>query len=111
MSNELTPQATTRYANIIASIANNAISKTEGISVDVGLVKYKFGLSTLKNRNVMVYIDGDSVFIDMYINAAFGVSVPAAVCALQERIKREVEENTRFEVKKINVHIENITLE
>lgn len=108
MANDLKPQAITRYQSIIASIANNSISKTEGVSLDVGLVKYKFGLSTLKDRNVMVYIDNRSVIIDMYVNVAFGYSVPEVVCNLQEKIKHEVEENTRFEVKKINVHVANI---
>jgi Uncharacterized protein conserved in bacteria len=111
MSNELKPEAASRYQSIIASIANNAISKIEGISLDVGLVKYKFGLSTLKDRNVMVYIEGDSVIIDMYVNVAFGYSVPEVVCALQEKIKTEVERNTRFEVKKINVHVTNIVFD
>lgn len=108
MSEHLTTQVINRYSSIIASIANNAIAKTDGVSKEQGLVKYKFGLSTLKDRNVHVYIDSDVVIIDMFVNVDYGYSVPDVVCNLQERIKREIEENTRFEVKKINVNVANI---
>ncbi|MFA5450320.1 MAG: Asp23/Gls24 family envelope stress response protein [Clostridia bacterium] len=109
MATDLKPQVITRYSSIIASIANSAITKTEGLSLELGLVKYKFGLSTLKDRNVMVYIDGENVIIDMYVNVAFGYSVPEVVCQLQEKIKREVEESTRFIISKINVHVANVS--
>jgi uncharacterized alkaline shock family protein YloU len=108
MSELIKPQAVARYSSIIASIANNAIKKTEGVTQEFGLVKYRFGLSALKDRNVHVYIDEETVIIDIYINVDYGYSVPEVVCTLQECIKRDVEGSTRFEVKKINVHVSNI---
>lgn len=108
MAEQIKPQALTRYTSIIASIANNVVEKTEGVSRELGLVKYRFGLSTLKDRNVHVYLEEESAIIDIYVNVDFGVSVPEIVCILQERIKRDVEESTRFVAKKINVHVSNI---
>ncbi len=108
MTEQLTAQVINRYCGIIASIANNTVAKIEGVTQERGLVKYKFGLSTLKDRNVHVDIDKEKVIIDMYINVDFGYSVPEVVCNLQEKIKRSVEENTRFKVKKINVNVVNI---
>jgi len=108
MSKQIKPQALTRYNSIIASIANNAVEKTEGVTQELGLVKYKFGLSTLKDRNVHVYLDDDAAIIDIYVNVDYGYSVPEVVCMLQERIKHDVEDGTRFRVKKTNVHVSNI---
>lgn len=107
---KLKPQAEDSYCNLIASIANNAISKVSGVTKEVGLVKYKFGLTALKDRNVHVFIDGSSVIIDMFVNVDFGHSVPEVVCALQEQIKNDVEDATMFIVKKINVTVANINL-
>jgi uncharacterized alkaline shock family protein YloU len=106
---ELKPQTITRYQNLIAALANGAVASTEGMSKDLGLVKNKLGLSALRDRNISIFIDGDSVTIDMYVNVEFGYRVPEVICALQEKIKQEVENNTRFEVKKINVHVSSIT--
>ena len=107
---ELKPQAVTRYSNLIAALANGAIASTEGISKDLGLTKNKLGLSALRDRNVSIFIDDNDVTIDMYVNVEFGYRMPEVVCALQEKIKNEVEANTRFEVKKINVHVSSITM-
>ena len=109
---ELKPQTVTRYSNLIAALANGAISATEGISNDLGLTKNKLGISALRDRNVSIFIDdNDNVTVDMYVNVQFGYRVPEVVCALQEKIKKEVEDNTRFEVKKINVHVSSVTME
>lgn len=108
MPHQIKPQAITRYNSIIASIANNAVDSTEGVSQELGLVKYRFGLSVLKDRNVHVYLEEEYATIDIYVNVNFGHSIPEVVCTLQERIKRDVEESTRFKVKKINVHVANI---
>ncbi|MCL2631462.1 MAG: Asp23/Gls24 family envelope stress response protein [Firmicutes bacterium] len=109
MKKELKPQAITRYTNLIASLCNSAIDATEGLIKDDGLIKYRFGAGQLKDKNISVFIDEqDQVIVDMYVNMEFGCRVPTAVCSLQEKIKKDIEENTRFKVKKINVHISNV---
>lgn len=97
-----------RYANLIASIAGSALSQTEGVVKEVGLVKNKFGLSALKHRNIHVYIDENRVIIDLYTNIIYGYSVPDVVCNLQEKIKKAVEAATRYKVQSINVNVSNI---
>ncbi|HIV00143.1 MAG TPA: Asp23/Gls24 family envelope stress response protein [Candidatus Stercoripulliclostridium merdipullorum] len=106
---ESRPQVIARYSGIIASIANGAIDEIEGIRREEGLVKYKFGLKMLKDRNVHVDIEDDLVIIDMFVDVDFGYSIPEVVCLLQEKIKAEVEAATKFKVKKINVNVANIT--
>ncbi|MDR3185649.1 MAG: Asp23/Gls24 family envelope stress response protein [Christensenellaceae bacterium] len=109
MARRFKTQTIDRCTNIISSIANAAVTKTDGVSLDLGLVKYKFGLSAAKNKNTMVYVDeDDTVIIDMYINVLFGHSIPDVVCNLQETIKFEVEEFTSFKINKINVHVMSV---
>lgn len=54
---------------------------------EANLVKSRFGLKLLKDKNVHVYFDNNSVIIDMYVNVDFGTSIPEAICYLQELIK------------------------
>lgn len=108
MKDSMNHEANNRYANLITSIAGTALTQTEGVAKEIGLVKYKFGLSTLKNRNIHVYIDGKRVTIDIYINVVYGFSVPDVVCVLQEKIKKAVEAATRFEIVSINVNVSNV---
>ncbi|MDR2266699.1 MAG: Asp23/Gls24 family envelope stress response protein [Christensenellaceae bacterium] len=99
-----------KYTAIIASIANAAAEKTEGISRELvsgsGANQSTF---TTGNRNVMVYIDSaNCVKIDMYVNITYGYSVPDVGAKLQEKIKNDVEETTRFKVQKINLHVSGV---
>ena len=107
---ELKQQVKNRYASFIASICNNAIEKTIGITKEANLVKSRFGLKLLKDKNVYVYFDNNSVIIDMYVNVDFGTSIPEAICYLQELIKSDVENETSFSVKQININVTNINL-
>lgn len=108
---EMKPQVVDRYCNLIASIANNAVDKTEGVTREEGVVKYRFGIRKLKNTNCHVFIDNDGeIIIDLFINADYGYCIPEVVCNLQETIKSEVEEATKFQVKKINVNVANINI-
>lgn len=108
MKESVNQEVNNRYANLITSIAGTALSQTEGVAKELGLVKYKFGFTSLKNRNIHVYIDENTVTIDLYINMVYGYSVPDVVCVLQEKIKKSVESATKFKVQSINVNVSNI---
>lgn len=106
---EIKSQVVERYQRLIASVANEAIDKVEGVTKEEGVVKYRFGLSSLKNTNCHVFIGNDRrVIIDIYVNVDLGYSIPEVVCALQETIKNDVEAATHFTVKAINVTVSNI---
>ncbi len=108
---DLKPQAISRYTSIVASLANEAINKVEGISKEEGVVKHRLGFSSLKNTNCHVYIDEEGlVSIDMIVNVNFGISIPEVVCELQETIKKDVESATKFIVKRINVNVANVNI-
>lgn len=109
MDQEIKPQILQRYASIIASITQNAIRNTEGINQEEGLVRLKLEMNSFKDRNIHVFIDGDDVTVDIFVTADMSISIPEMVCQLQEKIKHEVENATKYHVKKINVHVVNIT--
>ena len=45
----------------------------------------------------------------MYVNVDFGTSIPEAICYLK-LIKSDVENETSFSVKQININVTNINL-
>lgn len=107
---DLNPHVKNRYASFIASICNNAIEKTIGITKEANLIKPRLGLRSLKDRNVHVDFDGTSVIIDMYVNIDWGISIPEHVCTLQEFIKEDIEKETSFSVKQININVTSINI-
>ncbi len=100
--------ANNRFANLVTSLVSSAMTQTEGIAKEIGIVKSRLGIGAFRNRNIHVYIDDNKVTIDVYINVVYGYSVPDVVCNLQERIKKAIEDATRFEIVSINVNINNV---
>ncbi|MDR0697234.1 MAG: Asp23/Gls24 family envelope stress response protein [Christensenellaceae bacterium] len=104
----------TSYLNsaikIIIAIANNIVANTTGVSIDVSSQSQSYGYGHLnKNRSSMVHIFPDqSVLIDMVISVSFGISIPDIVAHIEQKIKDEVERETRFKVQKINMHVLNV---
>ncbi len=107
MNKNLSPSEIDRYTGIISSIASTALALSEGVTKEIGFNKGRLG-STVKERNVHIYIVEDRVTIDLFINVIYGYSVPEVACAIQERIKQEVEAATRFKVESINVNVSNV---
>lgn len=108
---EMKPQVVEQYTTLIASVANEAFRKVEGVTREEGAQKYRFGLKKLKNTNCHVYIVGtDEVIIDIFVNVDYGYSIPETICQLQETIKNDVEDATKFRVRKVNVTVDNINL-
>jgi len=108
MKDSMTQAEINRYCNLIASIANYALSQTEGVSKEIGVVKNRFGLSASKNKNVHVFIDDDMATIDITVNVAYGYRVPEVVFNVQQNIKKAVESASSFKIKSINVHVSNV---
>ena len=98
------------YINIITSIAGSSASEVDGVasvSYEVGLSNniFDFGKSK-KNQAIEVRINNENlVIIDMSINVYYGYKIPYIICELQEKIKKNVEEQTYFKIKNINVTV------
>ena len=108
---EITPRFVEHFSTLSAPVADESSRRVEGYTRLDGAAKYRFGIKTLKNTNCHVYIVGtDEVIIDIFVNVDYGYSIPETVCQLQETIKNDVEEATKFRVKKVNVTVDNINL-
>lgn len=105
---ELNSEAIDRYKNLVSAIVNNAISKTEGLTRDEGIIERSFGVRLLKDRNVYVHIDKEDMQIDLHASIVYGNSIPDVVAELQERIKTEIEGCMNFTVSRINVNISGV---
>ena len=89
------------YISLIASIISGAASKAKGvasISTESGIIKYYDGME-------IVIIHTNMVVISLSINAYFGYPLPEIVSELQNTIKKDIEEQTSFKVKAINVNV------
>lgn len=94
------------YTNIITSLVNSAVTHTEGISPNEVYLKKRAKNST--PGNITLFIDEDSITIDVYINVIFGYNVSQVACALQEKIINDVTENTSLSVKNVNVIVNGV---
>lgn len=90
------------YIEVISSLASNAASNVVGVTV-LGSAK-----SSYKDGKFRVYINGDEVTIDVFVDIMHGFSVPDVAFQVQEAIKSEVESATKYKVKTVNVQVSNV---
>ena len=62
-------------------------------------------------RGVSVQPEEDSVSIDVFVSVKYGFSVTAVSQAIQEAIRKSVEDMTGIPVKAVNVHVGGIAFE
>lgn len=95
------------YISLITSIISNTATKVKGIasvSPESGIAN-KFTSKNNANGIEIVITHTNMVIISMSINAYYGYQLPEIVSELQSAIKREVEEQTNYKVKAINVNV------
>jgi Uncharacterized protein conserved in bacteria len=95
------------YIDIISAIAAKSATKIEGVSL------LSEG-SKRKNRvlnDVQAFIVNELVNVDVFVNILSGFNIPDVVCALQERIKLDIESETCYKVAQINVSVVGIIVE
>ena len=98
-----------RYEEIIASIAGVAAFKVEGVaslSAQPG-ARHKSKKRAPKSVQVRFLTD-ERVEIDIYVNAFSGVSVPDIAYDIQKIVTEEVENATKYKVKSVNINVTGI---
>lgn len=97
-----------RYADIIASIAAVAIFKIDGVA-SLGSQSGKLisgtKYSSKSRKSIQVYIVGDKVTIDLFLNVYYGHKLPDLAFNIQEKVKTEVAKATHFKVDKVNINV------
>ncbi len=95
------------YISLIASIISNATSKAKGVasvSTESG-ISNKFTSKNGYDGIEIVITHSNMVVISLSINAYFGYALPEIVSELQNSIKKDIEEQTSFKVKSVNVNV------
>ena len=103
MANKIYSNNLDTFNKVITSLATDAVADVEGISL----------LGTKKSRGaVSVYfLPNEKVSVDMFVNISQGYTVPAAVAALQENVKNQIERATKYKVHTVNVHVMSVSIE
>ena len=100
------------YISVISSVATVAASRVEGVASvtnDSGAM-YKLSFKSL-SKGIDIEINNlNQVIINISINIKYGYNVPEVVCMVQEQIKKEVESNTSYKVRTINVNVVGVVI-
>ncbi|MBO4676700.1 MAG: Asp23/Gls24 family envelope stress response protein [Oscillospiraceae bacterium] len=100
--------------DVISIIAMEAMREVEGFgSISNPLSKDLAELIGKKSaaRGVSVLPEEDSVTIDVFISVKYNYSVVQVSQAIQEAIRKSVEDMTGIPVKAVNVHVGSVAFE
>ncbi|MDD4839808.1 MAG: Asp23/Gls24 family envelope stress response protein [Clostridia bacterium] len=94
------------YSDVIMSLAVDAASTIEGVEVLGSNSKAK---KSIRGGGVSVYfLPSEKVTIDLFVNVNHGNNAPDIISRVQEKVKAEVEESTKYKVHSVNVQIVSI---
>ncbi len=87
---------------VLVSLASDACQGVEGICL----------LNSKRNKGaVSVYVlPNEKIAVDLFINIEQGYTVPATVAVLQERVKTQIENATKYKVQSVNVQVMNVNI-
>lgn len=103
-----TTTSSRHYENILMSIATVAISQVPGVVPLSARRKKLFGKFGSRNCGVEVFTDGGRATFDVSVCIRSEYRVPDVVYAIQEGIKKEVENATIFKIRAINVKVVDV---
>ena len=94
-----------QYENIIISLANVIVEQMDGVASIAGRNRSLFKNKPGKNSGIQIYINDQSVTIDISINVYYGFRVPEVAYNLQKKLQEEIEKATKFNVRTVNVNV------
>ncbi len=100
-------------SDYFASLVSSALSSCYGVAgmhvsgkAD-GVKAFLFG-KDMPGKGVTITKEGEELNIDLHIKIMYGVSIPAIVENIKDRVKYVIEDATELKVKKINVTVDDI---
>lgn len=96
-----------RYEDIIASITGAAAYRVSGVA-SLSSVPGRQSRRRAPRSVQVVFKSEERVAIDIYVNAFSGVSVPDLAFDIQQIVKTEVENATKFKVASVNIFVTGI---
>lgn len=84
-------------AGILNGIVALAVEEVEGTSLVSG-----------KRRGISLFIEKDGIYADVSVIVKYGYNVPELAYRIQQSVKQNVENMTRYRVAKVDVHIQDV---
>ncbi len=84
-------------AGIIQNIVALAVQEVEGTVLLHG-----------KQNNISLHLEKDGVYADVSVGVKYEYDVPELAYRIQQSVKHNVENMTRYRVAKVNVHIQDV---
>ncbi len=94
------------FSDVIMTLASNAAQGIAGVEVLQSEFKSK---KPVRNGAVSVYfLPGDKVMVDLFVDVQYGYRVPAVVAEVQQKVKSEIENSTKYRVHSVNVQVMSV---
>ena len=85
---------------IVRGIVALAINEVEGAQPLPG-----------KKSGISLYIEKDGIYADVSVIVKYGYNVPELAYRIQQSIRQNVENMTKYRVAKVDVHVEDVLFE
>ena len=87
-------------AGIVQNIVALAVKEVEGASPVDG-----------KRNGISLYLEKEGIYADVSVVVKYGYNVPELAYRIQQSVKQNVENMTRYKVAEVNVHIQDVIFE
>ena len=82
---------------IVQNIVALAVAEVEGVIP-----------TQSKREGVSLYLEKDGVYLDISVIVKYGYNVPDVAYRVQQTVKQNVENMTRYKVAEVNVHVQDV---
>ncbi len=96
--------------DVVAKMATVAALEIDGVCEVVPNTSLKKIFSPKDTRSVDVKISQDSMVVDIYVKLKVGVNISSLCVAVQENIKKSIQNMTGYAVSKVNVFVADIDI-
>ena len=106
MPKEMNAKNLSVFSDVIMSLASDAASEVEGVEV---LRSRDHSKRSIRGGGVSVYfLPNEKVTVDVFVNIVYGHRVPVVVAEVQQKVKAEIENATKFRVHNVNVQVVSV---
>lgn len=84
-------------SGIVNGIVALAVSEVEGTMLVSG-----------KKRGISLFLEKDGIYADVSVIVKYGYNVPELAYRIQQSVKQNVENMTKYKVVKVDVHIQDV---
>lgn len=101
------------YDDVLQTIAAHSVKELKGVALASSFTEGIMEKIVKKSSNKAVRVDiqEKNVTLEVHISVEYGIKIPDICASLQSVIKKDIEEVTDLTVEKVNIFVDNITIE